>query len=266
MSNLFYKVEGNGLPLLLIHGFTGSNKSFDIVSKYMQQYFKVVRIDLVGHGKSMTYNESDYSFENSINSIISIINKLKFRKVNILGYSLGGRIAMHIASNFQKKINNLILCSASYGLENPEEKKKRINSDQKLISLLEEKGIKDFVNYWESISLWESENKLPLEKRTKHKKIRLENNPLGLAMNLKNQGQGKQNNLLPELQKIDTKTLILYGSNDEKYKRISKKLSNSIRKSKTIMVPESGHNIILENPIFVSREVKDFILGETNDN
>ena len=114
------------MPLLLIHGFTGSNKSFDIVSKYMQQYFKVVRIDLVGHGKSMTYNESDYSFENSINSIISIINKLKFRKVNILGYSLGGRIAMHIASTFQKKINNLILCSASYGLENPEEKKKSI--------------------------------------------------------------------------------------------------------------------------------------------
>ena len=46
----------------------------------------------------------------------------------------------------------------------------------------------------------------------------------------------------------------------------SKILSKSIRKSKTIMVPESGHNIILENPIFVSREVKDFILGENNDN
>jgi 2-succinyl-6-hydroxy-2,4-cyclohexadiene-1-carboxylate synthase len=266
MSNLFYKVEGKGLPLLLIHGFTGTNKSFDVVSKYMQQYFKVVRIDLVGHGKSMTYNEADYSFENSINSIISIIDKLNLRKVNVLGYSLGGRIAMHLASGFQKKINKLILCSASYGLDNLEEKKKRINSDQKLINLLEKKGIKDFVNHWESIPLWDFEKKLPLEKRIKHKIIRLENNPLGLSMNLKHQGQGNQNNLLPELQKINNKTLILYGENDEKYENLSKKISNSIRKSKTMMVPESGHNIILENPIFVCREVKDFILGETNEN
>ena len=58
----------------------------------------------------------------------------------------------------------------------------------------------------------------------------------------------------------------MYGEHDNKYENISKILSKSIRKSKTIMVPESGHNIILENPIFVSREVKDFILGENNDN
>ncbi len=58
----------------------------------------------------------------------------------------------------------------------------------------------------------------------------------------------------------------MYGENDYKYKNISKTISNSIRKSKTIMVPDSGHNIILENPIFVSREVKNFILGENNVN
>ena len=69
MSNLYYNLEGKGLPLLLIHGFTGSNKSFDILSKYLQQYFKIIRIDLVGHGESMSYKESEYSFENSINSI-----------------------------------------------------------------------------------------------------------------------------------------------------------------------------------------------------
>ena len=99
----------------------------------------------------------------------------------------------------------------------------------------------------------------------KNRRIRLENNPIGLALNLKHQGQGKQKNLLHELKKINNSTLILYGENDEKYKNLSKKLTKSIRNSKSVMVPESGHNIILENPIFVSREVKDFILGVTNE-
>jgi 2-succinyl-6-hydroxy-2,4-cyclohexadiene-1-carboxylate synthase len=266
MNKLFYKIQGKGLPIILIHGFTGSHKSFDVMSKYLQQFFKVIMIDLPGHGNSMTRNESIYSFENSSKLILDIIDELKLIKVNVLGYSLGGRNAMHLATKFQKKINKLILCSASYGLDNQEEQKKRNNSDQKLIDLLTNNNLEKFVKYWESLPLWSSENKLPINKKQKLKEIRLSHNPYGLALNLKHQGQGKQRNLLANLEKINTKTLIMYGENDYKYKNISKTISNSIRKSKTIMVPDSGHNIILENPIFVSREVKDFILGENNVN
>tara|TARA_B100001094_G_scaffold56835_1_gene52324 strand:- start:2611 stop:3411 length:801 start_codon:yes stop_codon:yes gene_type:complete len=266
MNKLFYKIEGNGLPIMLIHGFTGSHKSFEEISKYLKQFFRVISIDLIGHGKSMTSEESYYTFDKSIELILEILDELKINKVNLLGYSLGGRSAMHLVTKCQNKINNLILCSASYGLENEIEKKKRIDSDKNLIKLLEKNKIEDFVNYWESIPLWESEKKLSVEKKNKYRNLRLKNNSLGLALNLKYQGQGIQNNLLESLKKIMNRTLIMYGEHDNKYENISKILSKSIRKSKTIMVPESGHNIILENPIFVSREVKDFILGENNDN
>ena len=262
-NKLFYKIEGNGLPLLLIHGFTGSHKSFDDISKYLQQFFKIIRIDLIGHGKSMNEDESLYSFKNSIESILEIIDELRIIKVNLLGYSLGGRNAMHFASKFKERVNKLILCSSSYGLESQLEKDKRIKSDQRLVNLLENNKLKEFVEYWESLPLWNSENRLSIEKKKNHRKIRLSNNPYGLALNLKHQGQGKQNNLLSELKKINTKTLILYGEKDNKYKKLSTKLEKTIRKSKTIMVPESGHNIILENPIYVSRAVKNFILGDT---
>jgi len=265
-NKLFYKSEGNGLPLLLIHGFTGSHKSFDEISKYLQQFFKIIRIDLAGHGKSMSQDASFFSFENSIKSILKILDDLRLIKVNILGYSLGGRNAMHFVSKFQERVNKLIVCSSSYGLKNQLEKDKRINSDQKLIDLLENNNLKEFVKLWESLPLWDSEKRLSIEKIKKHKKIRLSNNPFGLALNLKHQGQGKQNNLLSELKKIKNETLILYGEKDDKYKKISTKLDKTIRNSKTIMVPESGHNIILENPIYVSRAVKNFILGENDDN
>ena len=87
--------------------------------------------------------------------------------------------------------------------------------------------LKEFVEYWESLPLWNSENRLSIEKKKNHRKIRLSNNPYGLALNLKHQGQGKQNNLLSELKKINTKTLILYGEKDNKYK-ISKNTYNKI--------------------------------------
>ena len=61
-------------------------------------------------------------------------------------------------------------------------------------------------------------------------------------------------------------TLILYGEKDKRYEGVSKELSKIVRKSKIIMVPQSGHNIILEKPTFVAYEAKNFILGETNGN
>ena len=132
--------------------------------------------------------------------------------------------------------------------------------------MLTEKTIDDFVEFWESLSIWDSEKKLGVNARNKLRAIRKSQNPLGLSLSLKYQGQGVQSNLLNYLDKIVNNTMILYGENDIKYEKISKKMSKAIRNSKTIVVPHSGHNIILENPIFVSRAVKNFILGVKNDN
>ena len=60
---LFHKIEGSGTPLLLIHGFTGSHKSFDKISNFLKIYFKVITIDMIGHGKSMDYKKEKYSFD-----------------------------------------------------------------------------------------------------------------------------------------------------------------------------------------------------------
>lgn len=102
MNNLFYKIEGSGIPLILIHGFTGNHKSFEIVSKYLSQYFKVISVDLIGHGNSMIYDESLYNFEKSTKLLTNLIESLNINKVNVLGYSLGGRTALHLGLKYKK--------------------------------------------------------------------------------------------------------------------------------------------------------------------
>ena len=115
---LFHKIEGSGTPLLLIHGFTGSHKSFDKISNFLKIYFKVITIDMIGHGKSMDYKKENYSFDQSIQDISSILESQSLKKINILGYSLGGRLAMQFVNKNPNKINKLIICSASKGIKN----------------------------------------------------------------------------------------------------------------------------------------------------
>jgi 2-succinyl-6-hydroxy-2,4-cyclohexadiene-1-carboxylate synthase len=122
--------------------------------------------------------------------------------------------------------------------------------------------IKKFVNYWERIPLWDSEKNLSVEIRQKNRNIRLNQNNIGLLMNLRYQGQGVQEFLGKSLKNIKSKTLIMYGEKDLKYKVISKIMSEIIENSELNVVSNSGHNIILENPIYVSQKIKNFILGE----
>tara|TARA_B110000438_G_scaffold27768_1_gene26704 strand:+ start:8616 stop:9410 length:795 start_codon:yes stop_codon:yes gene_type:complete len=261
-KKLYYKTEGSGIPLILIHGFTGSHESFDIVSNYLKQYFKIIKLDMIGHGFSMDYSEQNYSFSKSIKYIENIINELNLKKVNIVGYSLGGRLAMQYAINNYNEINKLILCSSSFGIEKKSERISRIKSDKKIIDLLMNNKITKFVNYWEGISLWDSEKKLSVETKQKNRNIRLNQNNEGLLMSLRYQGQGVQEFLGKYLKNIKSKTLIMYGEKDFKYKEISKIMSEIIENSELDVVSNSGHNIILENPIYVSQKIKNFILGE----
>ena len=94
------------------------------------------------------------------------------------------------------------------------------------------------------------------------RKIRLNQEPLGLINSLNSQGQGIQKYILKNLKKIQNKTLIFAGEKDEKYIKYSYEIQKNIEDSKVKIVPNSGHNLILENPIYIAKKTKDFILKE----
>ena len=79
-KDLFYKIEGSGTPVLLIHGFTGSHKSFQKVSSFLSSQFKVITVDMIGHGQSMNYESKNYTFDKSINDLNKILDSLSIKK------------------------------------------------------------------------------------------------------------------------------------------------------------------------------------------
>ena len=108
-KDLFYKIEGSGTPVLLIHGFTGSHKSFQKVSSFLSSQFKVITVDMIGHGQSMNYESKNYTFDKSINDLNKILDSLSIKKINLIGYSLGGRLAMQFALKNIAKLSSLII-------------------------------------------------------------------------------------------------------------------------------------------------------------
>lgn len=95
-TNIYYEVYGNGDPLLLLHGYTGSTKSWiDFVSDY-EKDFQVYLIDLKGHGKSGIFKE-DLSIKAAAMDVDALMKHLKLNNINAIGSSYGGDVLFQLA-------------------------------------------------------------------------------------------------------------------------------------------------------------------------
>jgi 2-succinyl-6-hydroxy-2,4-cyclohexadiene-1-carboxylate synthase len=262
--HFYYESTNNLKPsastFVFLHGFSGSSKDWKNIVNILPARTQVVTIDLIGHGKSDSPKDiSPYSPDEITTQINSVITKLELEKVVLVGYSMGGRAALTLTKKYPQNISGLILESTSPGVAGQDERLKRKKSDEKLSGLIERKGIKNFVEYWMNLPLFQSQQKLQNEILAKIKSEKLKNNPTGLSNSLRGFGQGLMPHLWNDIQNIKNKVLLITGKLDEKYTQI-----NSIMKSKMIsaehkIVPRAGHNIHLERPeVFVSL-LKDFI-------
>ena len=104
-----------------------------------------------------------------------ILELLKIEKTDILGYSMGGRLALTFAIQYPLRVRKLILESASPGLITEEERANRRMQDRKLCDLIKKNGIEQFVEYWENIPLFSSQRSLPIHKQEEIREQRLQN-------------------------------------------------------------------------------------------
>ena len=121
-----YKITGEGEPLLILHGWGGSSNSWVEVQKILaKQNFKVIILDLPGFGKSIS-PPSPWTVEDYCQFIVNFINRIGLEKINLMGHSFGGRIAIKFAVLYPERLKKLILC-ASAGIKHP------LNFFQKII-------------------------------------------------------------------------------------------------------------------------------------
>lgn len=254
----FYEVKGTGEPLLLLHGFTGDSSSWKNVN--LDNHYKIITIDLIGHGQTESPQDVNrYKMEQAVNDIVSFIQFLNIDKVNLLGYSMGGRLALSLAMLHPNRVKRLILESSSPGLKTKEERLARMEQDERLAQRIELEGIESFVRYWENIPLFATQRLLSKEAREAIRKQRLNNSPIGLANSLRGMGTGSQPSWWKQLYKLSTPTLLLCGELDRKFHRIALEMDTFLPESHVSVFPKVGHTLHLENVSKFNETIHHFL-------
>jgi 2-succinyl-6-hydroxy-2,4-cyclohexadiene-1-carboxylate synthase len=254
------EIEGEGEPLILLHGFTGSTKSWQRVVPFLRNRHQLIRIDLIGHGLSEApADHSRYSMHYAIQDLLFVLDYLGLGKIHLLGYSMGGRCALHFAAHYPRRVKTLILESSSPGIENYSEREARIKSDEALAEFIETAGLEAFVNKWTNLDLFASQQLLPEWVRNEVRLQRLQNRPQGLANSLRGMGTGVQQSLWNCLKQIEIPTLLLVGKMDAKFCRLGVSMHELMPNSTLQIISDAGHTIHLERPVQFTHAVNHFL-------
>ena len=104
---LHYREIGSGQPLVILHGLFGSSDNWQTQAKRFAEYFRVILVDLRNHGHSNW--DDDASYESMAKDIIDLIQELRLEKTILLGHSMGGKVAMHVAQINSNLLSKLVV-------------------------------------------------------------------------------------------------------------------------------------------------------------
>ncbi|MEG4279652.1 2-succinyl-6-hydroxy-2,4-cyclohexadiene-1-carboxylate synthase [Microcoleus sp. MON1_C1] len=257
--NFHYSLTGNkNQPtLLFLHGFTGSSQDFSSVIPLLYNSYCCLAVDLPGHGKTQVNgDESCYTMSNTAQALIELLDNLQVDKCLLLGYSMGGRLALYMTLHFPERFEKVVLESASPGLKTEKERSHRLEADLQLAQKLEKSNIKDFLFNWYDRPLFKSLKNSP--HFDKLIETRLANNPLELAKSLRNMGTGNQPSLWGKLAQNQIPLLLLAGEYDDKFTTINTEIAKLCPAALLEIVPKAGHNIHFENIDNFGSVVREF--------
>lgn len=285
------RLAGRGQPVLFLHGFSGSGLSWAGIAG-LGKRFRAIVPDLPGHGgtgwdaepaddegpeghdafgpiavpaagtraaaTAATDPRPRASVERTADDLAAIVRRLGAPRVDVVGYSLGARIALRLAIAQRATVGRLVLESPSAGIPDPEGRAARRAADAELARAAVTDGIEAFATRWEAQPVIAGEAALPAEARARQAAIRRANTPLGLAASLVYGGQGVMEPLHDRLGKVSAPTLVIVGADDPARPR-AELVAAAIPGARLAIVDGAGHAPHLGNPERFHALVFDFL-------
>lgn len=244
---LHYRTDGapHQPPLCLIHGFMGSMADWQPVVTGLDDQAFCLRVDLPGHGKSIDRPSYLYSMEGATQALADVLDEVGIHRCSLVGYSMGGRVALYFALFHPGRVRRLVLESASPGLPTEAERAERRAVDEQRARRIED-DLETFLEDWYRKSLFASLSRHGLVEEMVRRRVA--NNADELARALRGLSPGEQPSLWNRLPELDVPTLVLTGALDEKYCAITERTAERIPAARHVVVPGAGHNVHAERP------------------
>lgn len=252
-----YVDEGNGIPIILLHGTGASLHTWDLWSEKLKDKYRVLRITLPGFGLSGPRSDKKYKIKDYVNLLESFVELMGIEKFYLAGNSLGGSIAWLYTSFYQKKVKKLILINSS-GFELDEMPFVIRIARNNYLNFLIKKTSPQFLIKKSLKEVFYDDNLVSKSITDRYYKLNLRE---GNRQAFIDRALVNYIDYTPRLKKIKSPTLILWGKNDEWINvKYAKKFKTMIKGSRLSIMNETGHIPMEERPFESLEIVMDFLL------
>lgn len=258
-GEIHYTESGTGFPILMIHGFGGSNYDFKDLDSLINDKYKVIRVDLSGFGMSDFPHTDDGDFIKTYDEYFTfLIDTLHLDSMYVMGNSLGGMMAWNLAVKHPENVKKLVLFNAAgYDMS---ESLKTANAKifrYGIIKFLFRNGLPRFLTKKGIGRVFYDRSKLTDEKITRVNEFWNREGNLKQIMEMASSDKYLDQNLIKT---ITCPTLIFWGKEDKVVlPKNAEKFHHDIKNSELIMYDSCGHVPMMEKPLEVQRDVLKFL-------
>jgi 2-succinyl-6-hydroxy-2,4-cyclohexadiene-1-carboxylate synthase len=225
--------------LVLLHGFAGTAHAWDPVIEHLRgERYRPLSLDLPGHGSR---SDDDASISGTVATVLNAVDG----DFALCGYSMGGRIALHVALAAPRRVARLILVATTAGIEDPDERTARSRADAELARFLQSAAIDEFADRWMGQPIFDG---TAPQAAALWREDLLRNDPQALAGVLRATGPGELRSLWDRLGALTMPTTVIAGGDDSKYVEIGERMVAKLPSAELRVINGAGHGLVREVP------------------
>jgi 2-succinyl-6-hydroxy-2,4-cyclohexadiene-1-carboxylate synthase len=226
--------------VVLLHGFSGTRRTWDgVIAALEGERYRPLALDLPGHGDAADA-ERPITFARCIADVLP----RSPQRFVLCGYSLGGRVALHVALAAPERVSRLVLVSCSAGISGDAERAERRRADRALADELERLPFEDFIERWRAQPLFACESP---EVGALARADQRRNRPNSLAAVLRGIGTGEMQPLWDRLGELSMPVTVIVGERDQKFRGLGRRMVELLPDAELVVLA-GGHGLPLENP------------------
>jgi 2-succinyl-6-hydroxy-2,4-cyclohexadiene-1-carboxylate synthase len=236
--------------VVLLHGFAGTRRAWDLVADRLDpERYRPLALDLRGHGDAR--DARPITFEACVGDVLA---EAPDRFV-LCGYSLGGRVALHVALAHPERVSRLVLVASTAGIEDPALRAERRATDERLAAETERGTIEEFADRWSRLPLFAG---TPATALAFWRADLLRNDPAALAAVLRGIGAGAMEPLWDRLGELEgVPVTLITGERDGRYSAIGRRMAAALPDARLLVVPGAGHGLPREAPQAVAAAIAE---------
>jgi 2-succinyl-6-hydroxy-2,4-cyclohexadiene-1-carboxylate synthase len=239
--------ESESESLVLLHGFGGTHRAWDrVVGHLPTERYRPLALDLPGHG-----DRADAPRQITFEGCVASVLERSPERFVLGGYSMGGRIALHMALAAPGRVSRLVLVGATAGIDDEVQRARRRDSDGDLARGLEDAPFEEFMERWGAQPVFVGD---PPEVDELARSEQLRNRPAALAAALRGVGTGQMQPLWSRLGELAMPVSVLVGERDLRMREPAERMARTVPYGELRVLP-GGHRLLFENAPAVAEAI-----------